>query len=206
MHFFTTQYLMWAIALGAISAVSLPLGSLVGLQTRLRPLVISVLAAFGAGALIAALSIELVAPHVLALGSNQPASAGHGEARSNFFALLAGLLAGGVLYFLLDQIVNAHGGFLRRTSATLGYLAHKRARQIEMLEKLSRFPLLKELPTDHIHTLVTLIHPVDYQAGDVLAVEPGLYAPELKAGLRIEHNYQVTRDGVDLLTDFSVEL
>jgi hypothetical protein len=61
MDYLTTTHLVWAVALGAISAVSLPLGSLVGLQTQLRPGYISALAAFGAGALIAALSVELVA-------------------------------------------------------------------------------------------------------------------------------------------------
>jgi zinc transporter ZupT len=60
MDYDTTQYLIWAVVLGAISAVSLPLGSALGLQTKPRPIYISVLAAFGAGALIAALSVELV--------------------------------------------------------------------------------------------------------------------------------------------------
>ena len=46
MEYFTIQYLIWAIMLGAISAFSLPLGSVVGLRTNLRPGTISVLAAF----------------------------------------------------------------------------------------------------------------------------------------------------------------
>ncbi len=50
---------MWALGIGALSAVSLPLGSLVGLSTRLRPLTLGLLAAFGAGALLAALLAEL---------------------------------------------------------------------------------------------------------------------------------------------------
>ena len=61
------QYVIWAASLGGLSAVSLPLGSLVGLGTNPRPQFISVMAAFGAGALIAALSVELVAPTVAAL-------------------------------------------------------------------------------------------------------------------------------------------
>ena len=52
---FTTEYLIWAVVLGSISAASLPLGSVAGLQTKPRPIYISVLAAFGAGALLAAL-------------------------------------------------------------------------------------------------------------------------------------------------------
>jgi Xaa-Pro aminopeptidase len=45
-----------------------------------------------------------------------------------------------------------------------------------------------------------------FQQGEVVAVEPGLYAPQLRAGLRIENNYLVTQDGVELLTDFSMDL
>lgn len=44
-----------------------------------------------------------------------------------------------------------------------------------------------------------------FEEGDVFTVEPGLYAPELRAGLRIENNYQVTADGVRCLTDFPLD-
>ncbi len=45
-----------------------------------------------------------------------------------------------------------------------------------------------------------------FQEGDVFTAEPGLYAPELRAGMRIENNYVVTADGVELLSHFPLEL
>lgn len=42
--------------------------------------------------------------------------------------------------------------------------------------------------------------------GDFLAVEPGLYHDELRAGVRVEQNFLVTADGVELLTDWPLEL
>ena len=45
-------YVVWALTLGVISAVSLPLGSLVGLNVRFGQRYIAILTAFGAGALI----------------------------------------------------------------------------------------------------------------------------------------------------------
>jgi Xaa-Pro aminopeptidase len=45
-----------------------------------------------------------------------------------------------------------------------------------------------------------------FEVGDVFTAEPGLYTDELAAGVRIEQNYRVTKDGVQRLTDFSLEL
>jgi Xaa-Pro aminopeptidase len=44
------------------------------------------------------------------------------------------------------------------------------------------------------------------EVGDVFTAEPGLYAPELKSGMRIENNYLVTPEGVELLSDFPLPL
>jgi Xaa-Pro aminopeptidase len=42
--------------------------------------------------------------------------------------------------------------------------------------------------------------------GDFIAVEPGLYHECLRAGVRLENNYLVTADGVELWTDWPLEL
>jgi Xaa-Pro aminopeptidase len=42
--------------------------------------------------------------------------------------------------------------------------------------------------------------------GDFIAVEPGLYHEVLRLGLRLENNYLVTARGVQLLTDWPLEL
>jgi Xaa-Pro dipeptidase len=42
--------------------------------------------------------------------------------------------------------------------------------------------------------------------GDFVTVEPGLYHAELRAGIRLEQNYLVKPDGVELLTDWPLEL
>jgi Xaa-Pro aminopeptidase len=45
------------------------------------------------------------------------------------------------------------------------------------------------------------------EAGDVIAVEPAVYADEeLRAGIRLENNYLVTDSGVELLSDFPMSL
>lgn len=178
MEYLTSQYLLWAIALGAISAVSLPLGSIVGIQASPRPGLISLLAAFGAGALIAALSVELVAPTIFALEPSgfalEPSgdTPHHGGSHADFYALVLGAAVGGIVFTVLDRLVNARGGFLRRTSSTVGYLtARKRDREEAILEDLAAFPLLKDLPPEHVNTLIGMMRAVRYTDGDVIARE-----------------------------------
>jgi Xaa-Pro dipeptidase len=45
-----------------------------------------------------------------------------------------------------------------------------------------------------------------FAAGEVFAVEPGLYGAGLRAGIRLENDYLVTETGVELLTPFPLEL
>ena len=45
-----------------------------------------------------------------------------------------------------------------------------------------------------------------FEVGDVFTCEPGLYADELHVGMRIENDYLVTEDAVELLTDFPMGL
>ena len=169
MEFYSLKYLLWAVALGGISAASLPLGSVVGLRADPKPTSISVLAAFGAGALIAALAVELVAPTVFALGSGSSATL-HAESVSNFYSLIAGAVMGGVLFVVLDQLVNAKGGFLRKTASSIAYFSQaEKKRKEKMVERLGQFPLLQNLSTEHINSLVDMVRPEVFNDGEYLA-------------------------------------
>ena len=45
-----------------------------------------------------------------------------------------------------------------------------------------------------------------FEEGDIFTAEPGLYTPQLRAGIRLEQNYRVNSNGVERLTNFSLEL
>jgi zinc transporter ZupT len=171
MEYFSARYIVWAVLLGGVSAFSFPLGSIVGLHTNPRHGAISMLAAFGAGALIAALAVELVAPTVLAL--EMTAEAGHPvDLRKHFYAMVIGAICGGFLFVMLDRIVNTYGGFLRKTSQTIDYLtARKHKRQVEVLRNMAPFPLVKDLPPDHVNTLLSMLRTVKFASGEVLFKE-----------------------------------
>lgn len=165
----TLGYVVWALVLGAISAVSLPLGSLVGLNVRFPPRYIAVFAAFGAGALIAALSVELVAPTAFALTEQGHAGKG-GHAYAHFFAMLAGAVIGGSIFVALDAVINSKGGYLRKTSTTLAYMAKRRREKVRTL-----IDAVREVPPfDALHgaageALASMLRPVDFRSGESIS-------------------------------------
>jgi CRP-like cAMP-binding protein len=171
---FTWQHFAWAVGLGVVATVSLPLGAWIGVRRRPTPAVLSAIAAFGAGALFTALTIELVAPKVIALTAD-PGSLG-GDAHINFFSVVIGLTLGAILFVTLDMLVNQKGGFLRKTATVLSYSRLDKGRRTrKLLESISLIPLLRNLPTEQITTLVKLIKPASFidgeeivQAGDKL--------------------------------------
>jgi zinc transporter ZupT len=123
-----------AAAIGTLAALALPIGSLVGLTTRISARVTSGLLAFGAGTLIFALAVEIV---------------GGAVQRSGFGPLAAGLVLGGVLFSLLNQVVNDKGAFLRKMSVAARYLARQRkSREQALLNRLAHVHLLQSLPRE----------------------------------------------------------
>lgn len=166
---FSLTHLTWALLLGIISAASLPLGSWIGLITRPKRFVIGFLAAFGAGAFFAALSIELVAPTVNAVTNGHTDQHGLDSPLFAFIALLLGMVAGCVSFVVLDQVVNAHGGFLRKSATTMAWFSQKKKqRQIGVLRDLSCVEIFQTVPEAAIQDLVDLVKPVHFNRDEVL--------------------------------------
>jgi zinc transporter ZupT len=140
-----------AFLFGIISAVSLPLGALLSFVWKPKMKVTAALMAFGAGALLAALTIDLVAVAV----------------HNGHFALLAlGCILGGIFYFVLNQIVNSKGGAKRKRGTSILYLKKLRFRHLKHLtEKISYVPLFHKLPAEELHHLVPYIQNRSYKKG-----------------------------------------
>lgn len=145
---------------GIISAISLPLGALLGLLWRPGSRISSALMAFGAGALLFALSVELLShvPHYVET---------HGNAALIVSALCA--IFGGLLFDLLNQLLNNRGAFLRNVSNAKNYVARtKKMRAKRMLRRLSRIKALRDLHPDAVAELVKLIRKERYAAGETI--------------------------------------
>ncbi|MDF1658586.1 MAG: cyclic nucleotide-binding domain-containing protein [Verrucomicrobiales bacterium] len=131
--------LLTAFILGLVSALSLPLGALTSRFWRPGDRTIAFLMAFGGGALLAALTIDLAGPAL---------SKGH------FYWLAGGCIIGGMLFVVLDQIVNQHGGFLRKASTTVFHLRHREASRFRRIRlRMQRLNIFSDLPTEVVNRL-----------------------------------------------------
>jgi zinc transporter ZupT len=146
-----------AFLFGIISAISLPLGALLALKWNPRPKVLASLMAIGAGALLAALTIDLVAVSV---------DKGH------FYPLAGGMIIGGIFFVLLDAIVNSKGGFLRKTATIINHITKKQSkRQKTLFSHLSKVAFFHHLTPEKAQLLVPFLHRYRYREGKIMVHE-----------------------------------
>ena len=133
--------LLKAFIVGLISACSLPLGTLTTLVWRPSDRAVGIMMAFGGGALMAALTIDLV---------------GSALQRGHFSALAIGCIIGGVIFFLLDKAVNNKGGFLRKSSTVVQYLRRKRRERFKRtVGHLGRLAIFQGLRKEDVEDLAS---------------------------------------------------
>ncbi len=180
------KFAYWAFLLGGLSAISLPMGSVLGIVWKPSPRVTATLTAFGGGALLAALSIELVAPTVeMVVQQQHSASAGahEGDALTNMLSLIIGCMAGGVFFYGLNEMLNSRGGYLRKVSTIITHFNHVRLDRYKiLLKKLSRIELFRHVPKTQIHELIQYLKVVRFHHGSVIfetgEIAGGMYAIE----------------------------
>jgi len=159
----SSSHLLWSVALGGLSALSLPLGAWAGLRLRPSLGIAALLAAFGAGALIAALTLELVAPTVAGIHE----AGGHGQAA--FWTLIAFSLLGGLLFVALDRALATRGAFLRKLSTAITHFSALDRQQDEArLKELCAIPLLRALPVEEVALLTHDVRERRFDPDEVL--------------------------------------
>ncbi len=143
-----------AFAMGILSTCSLPLGTLTTRFWTPGDRSVAWLMAFGGGALLAALTIDLV---------------GSALEKGHFYPMAAGAILGGLMFMGLNNIINSYGGFLRKSSTTLYYLRKKRQERFRhILGHIGRVPLFKGLPAKVRRELANAVQLRDYPRDTVL--------------------------------------
>jgi CRP-like cAMP-binding protein len=153
---------------GTVSAVSLPLGAVIGLWTKPSRKITSALMAFGAGALLFALTIELFG-HALHVASDQ-----HGSIVDTWVIVVTmiGAVAGGLLFELLNQILNNQGAFLRKGVLIKKYITKEKRQQAKnMFRSLSRIKVLHSLPAEEVIKLIPYIKKAEFKKEETIFEE-----------------------------------
>ena len=147
--------LIWtAFWMGIVSAVSLPMGALASRFWTPSDRATAVLMAFGGGALLAALTIDLV---------------GSALERGHFNALALGAVGGGLLFVLLNQLVNDFGGFVRKTSTTLYHLRRQEHRRLKrIMGQVTQSELFSALGDRECRALAASVSSIDLAKGSAI--------------------------------------
>jgi CRP-like cAMP-binding protein len=147
-----------ALLMGIISAFSLPLGAMTSFLWKPGDKTVAFLMAGGGGALLAALTIDLV-----------------GEAlnRGHYLALCCGCLTGGLLFIALDYLINNYGGFLRKASTTIYHLRKQEHQQYKkILSRITRTDIFQYLSTSDFKALSYSLQSRDIKEG-MFVYHPG---------------------------------
>jgi CRP-like cAMP-binding protein len=144
----------YAALIGLVTAISYPIGSSIGLGLKPGPRVTSAMLAFGAGTLIFALAVEIVAGSVT---------------KGGFFSVGSGMILGGLGFEVVNHLLNQRGAFLRKVSVAAQYIAvERKRREHALLKRLAHVHLLQSLPPQDITPLVRASRLVDLRAGEEL--------------------------------------
>jgi zinc transporter ZupT len=146
-----------AFLFGIICTIPLPLGALLALRWTPKPKILASFMAIGAGALLAALTIDLVAVSV---------------EKGHFFPLAAGMIGGGIFFVLLDRIVNSKGGFLRKTATTITHITAKHSnRQKKIYRQLSKVKFFHNLSPAKANLIIPYLNRFHYRQGKIMLHE-----------------------------------
>jgi len=150
----TGQHILIAFTIGIFSACSLPLGTITSAFWKPGDRAIAFLMAFGGGALLAALTIDLV---------------GSALEKGHFHILALGCIIGSLLFIGLNHIINDHGGFLRKASTTVYHIRRKgRTRFKRIFSHVRRIDLFSNLPDAEVEELISCFIRQEYHKGTTL--------------------------------------
>ena len=123
---------------------------------------------FGAGALLFALTTELFG-HALHVASDE-----HGTIVNAWIVIMTmtGAVVGGLLFELLNQILNNKGAFLRKGALIKKHVAREKRHQARVLFRgLSRVKVLQHLPAEEIIKLIPYLKTAEFKQGQIIFKE-----------------------------------
>jgi CRP-like cAMP-binding protein len=161
---FNVNTIFGAVSMALLAMMSLIVGVLFGLYAKPSRRVNAIIMAFGTGALIQALSLELAYEGAERLVQH----AGLGGV-SSWMWVAAGFIMGGSTYYLGNQVLERRGAALRHPAmAKLFLLNKKREESAVILTRLSKIELVRSLPPEEMEDILLCVQPVQVKNGEVV--------------------------------------
>lgn len=153
MEILTKPYMM-AFWFGAFTAASLPIGAMLGIWWKPSQRIVAGLMAFGAGNLLAALTLELIEPAFK---------------HSGFWPISIGCMIGCLTFTILNQILENQGGYMRKASTLISHLKSKKRQNMkDLIEKISQVDILRSLPPEEVHHIIPSVEDRTFKQGEAI--------------------------------------
>ena len=151
-----------AVLLATLAMLSLLVGVIIGLYGKPSQRTNAIVMAFGTGALIQALALELAFE-----GAERLMTEDRLSGLASWLWVASGFVLGGVLYYLGDRRLERYGAALRHPALTKLYLLRqKREQSAALLARLAQVELLRSLPPEEMEDVLLCVQPVHFAAGD----------------------------------------
>ena len=156
--------ILGATLVGLISVSSLFGGGWIGFAYKPAQRVSAIIMAFGTGALIEAVALDLAysgAQRLIQL-----------QTMSGFISWLwvaGGFVAGGMVYYIGNRFLDARGAALRHPALAKLYMLNKKIEQSEaVLRKLSKVELIRSLPPEEMEDVLVCVQPEARKRGEII--------------------------------------
>jgi CRP-like cAMP-binding protein len=159
-----------AALIGLATTSSSMIGAALGLHVPISKRILAAMLAFAAGALMAALAIEL------AFESAQSLHRRGFEPRLAWAYVSSGFALGAVIYYTASRALETRGAAVRYPTFFLEYARQRKQRDTrQMIELLSKSDLLRHLPPEEVEQILTCVRNRELRPGEVLfrAGDPG---------------------------------
>ncbi|MCU0453726.1 MAG: cyclic nucleotide-binding domain-containing protein [Bacteroidetes bacterium] len=153
-----------AVLLAVLAMASLIVGVAVGLFLKPSQRTNAIIMAFGTGALIQALALELAYE-----GAERLVRQGHPNDLTPWLWVASGFLVGGLIYYVVNRLLDERGAALRHPALAKQYVLKKKRQESEaLLEHLSKVELLRSLPPEEMEDVLVCVSPLDLRAGETV--------------------------------------
>lgn len=179
-----TARIFSATALAIVSMLSMVVGVALGTYMRPSHRLIANIMAFGTGALIQALAIQLAL-----VGASRLIESLQYPGWLAWLIVAGGFITGGLGYYLGNRTLEKRGAAIRHPALAKMYLLQKKRQESkDILEKLSNVALVRSLPPEEMQGILDFVMPQELPAGEVI------------------FNLGDTADGLYLITEGQVDI